>query len=125
MHINNLYKEQTILLFKECWALEKIHGCVQKGTKISLANGSEIPVEEISIGDVILTFDENKKEFITSVVKNVIIQEKTEKLRWLKLTLKNGRILTCTEDHPILTKNRNWVNALDLDENDEIIDISM
>lgn len=26
MHINNLYKDQTILLFKECYAMEKIHG---------------------------------------------------------------------------------------------------
>jgi len=26
MHILNLYKDQTILLFKECYALEKIHG---------------------------------------------------------------------------------------------------
>ena len=26
MHINNLYKEKDILLFKECYAMEKIHG---------------------------------------------------------------------------------------------------
>jgi hypothetical protein len=26
MHIDNLYREQTILLFRECYALEKIHG---------------------------------------------------------------------------------------------------
>ncbi len=26
MHINNLYKNQEILLFKECYAMEKIHG---------------------------------------------------------------------------------------------------
>lgn len=26
MHIDNLYKDQTILLFRECYALEKIHG---------------------------------------------------------------------------------------------------
>ncbi len=26
LHIDNLYKNQTILLFKEVWALEKIHG---------------------------------------------------------------------------------------------------
>lgn len=26
MHIDNLYKDQTILIFKECYALEKIHG---------------------------------------------------------------------------------------------------
>jgi len=26
LHINNLYKEQAILMFRECYALEKIHG---------------------------------------------------------------------------------------------------
>ena len=26
LHINNLYREQDILMFKECYALEKIHG---------------------------------------------------------------------------------------------------
>lgn len=26
MHINNLYKDQNIMMFKECYALEKIHG---------------------------------------------------------------------------------------------------
>jgi hypothetical protein len=26
MHINNLYKDQTILLFRECYAMEKVHG---------------------------------------------------------------------------------------------------
>lgn len=26
LHIDNLYKDQTILLFKQCYALEKIHG---------------------------------------------------------------------------------------------------
>jgi hypothetical protein len=25
-HINNLYKDQEILIFKHVWALEKIHG---------------------------------------------------------------------------------------------------
>ena len=26
MHISNLYRERDILLFKECYAMEKIHG---------------------------------------------------------------------------------------------------
>lgn len=26
LHIDNLYRNQTILMFKQCWALEKIHG---------------------------------------------------------------------------------------------------
>lgn len=35
LHIDNLYKDQTILRFKECYALEKIHGT---SANISLAN---------------------------------------------------------------------------------------
>ncbi len=26
LHIDNLYKNQTIRLFRECYALEKVHG---------------------------------------------------------------------------------------------------
>lgn len=38
MHIDNLYKNQTILLFRECYALEKIHG-----TSAHIAwNGSDV-----------------------------------------------------------------------------------
>jgi hypothetical protein len=28
LHIDNLYKSQDILLFKRCYALEKIHGTI-------------------------------------------------------------------------------------------------
>jgi hypothetical protein len=45
MHINNLYKEQDILLFKECYALEKIHGTSAhvsfKEGKLSFFSGGE------------------------------------------------------------------------------------
>jgi hypothetical protein len=39
MHINNLYKDIDILMFKECYALEKIHGT---SAHISLKNGNMI-----------------------------------------------------------------------------------
>jgi hypothetical protein len=60
LHIDNLWKPtaQSIFLFREVYALEKIHGCLKKGTKISLANGEEIPIEEIEQGDVIITYDQ-------------------------------------------------------------------
>jgi hypothetical protein len=35
-HISNLYKSQTILLFRECYAMEKIHGT---STQISWKEG--------------------------------------------------------------------------------------
>ncbi len=43
LHINNLYKDQDILLFRECFALEKIHGTsahlVFKGGQLGFFSG--------------------------------------------------------------------------------------
>jgi len=43
MHIDNLYKNQTILMFKECYALEKVHGTSAhirwKDSKVSFFSG--------------------------------------------------------------------------------------
>jgi len=43
LHIDNLYKNQMILMFKECYALEKVHGTSAhigwKGDKISYFSG--------------------------------------------------------------------------------------
>lgn len=45
MHIDNLYKNQDILVFKECYALEKIHGTSAhihwNGTDIKFFSGGE------------------------------------------------------------------------------------
>lgn len=45
LHIDNLYKNQDILMFKECYALEKIHGTSAhlqfKNDKISYFSGGE------------------------------------------------------------------------------------
>ncbi len=47
LHINNLYKDQTILMFKECYAMEKIHGTSAhiswdwKEKKINFFSGGE------------------------------------------------------------------------------------
>lgn len=112
-------------MFKECFALEKIHGCVRYGTKISLPNGEEVEIQKLKTGDIVLSFDEVKKEFKNSKILSVIKQEITNKLKWVALTFETGKTLVCTEDHPILTSNRGWVNSIDLSSDDEIIDISM
>lgn len=39
---------------------------------------------------------------------------------WVKITLGNGHNIICTEDHEIKTTNRGWVEAVNLNENDEI-----
>lgn len=52
LHINNLYKEQLILLFKECYALEKIHGTSAHITfKLNTSNPNQRRVTFFSGGE--------------------------------------------------------------------------
>ena len=38
-HIENLYKCQDILMFRECYATEKIHGCLESETQLETKDG--------------------------------------------------------------------------------------
>ena len=60
----------------------------------------------------------NKFGFIENdYVENVIDSGYKECVR---IELENNIVLTCTDDHKILTLNRGWVQAKNLNEFDEI-----
>jgi hypothetical protein len=68
LHIDNLYKDQTILMFKECYALEKIHGTSAhiswnvKDKKVKFFSGGESYERFVSLFDIEFlqkTFAEN------------------------------------------------------------------
>ena len=121
-NIDNLQNYPTVLTEgEEVVATEKIHGCLRHDSEVMLANGEEIPISEILPDDMVLSFDVDNKSFCEKKVLNVIMQEVTDELDWYCLKFDNGRELICTEDHPVLTKNRGWTTAKELTENDEII----
>jgi len=55
MHIDNLYKNQDILMFKECYACEKIHGTSAhvswKNGKLSFFSGGVEYLEFVNLFD--------------------------------------------------------------------------
>jgi hypothetical protein len=59
-HIQNLYREQTILLFRECYAAEKIHGTSAhvsyktfgKGAELSFSSGGEKHARFVDLFDL-------------------------------------------------------------------------
>lgn len=87
MHVNNLYKDRDILLFKECYALEKIHG-TSAHIEIAFENEHDID-EEFRTNNIKVTifsggenyanfcklFDVEflKNKFIELNLKNIII----------------------------------------------------
>lgn len=110
-HIDNLYKNQTILkTFKRCYALEKIHGCVKKGTLVTLADGSIRPIEDVVAGTLVVSYDEQSGDFVTATVEALVVQEPNPVLPWMRVTLADGRTLECTADHPFMTTT-GWVRA--------------
>ena len=56
LHINNLYRDQRILLFRECYALEKVHGTSAHvrwaDGRVHLSSGGESPVRFAALFDV-------------------------------------------------------------------------
>lgn len=110
------YRE-VITAGEEVVITEKIHGCLHANTKVMLVNGEERPIYQIEVGDVVLSYDENKKTMIGSTVKQVVNRSKSGK--WIKLQFRERQII-CTVDHRFMT-NRGWVEAENLTFDDEIL----
>jgi hypothetical protein len=74
LHIDNLYKDQTILMFKECYALEKIHGTSShiswnvKDKKVNFFSGGESHEKFVSIFDIEFLEKTSSENFIDSNV---------------------------------------------------------
>ena len=115
--IENLYRSKDILLFKQCYASEKVHGCLHKDTLIMMKDGTEKKIADILPNDEVVVYNE-KKEFDVRVVESVVRQYAIK--GWLKLILESGRIMILTEDHQILTK-KGWKPAKELSLTDELI----
>ena len=94
---------------------EKIHGCFDKDTLVTLANGENVKISELTPGCYILTYNIDSGEQEPKQVKNVINQNLNK--RWLRLTFDKATLL-CTEDHKIYTKNRGYVEARNLKDTD-------
>jgi len=128
--IENSYREKEIQRIYEegfanddiVWNLtEKAHGCLKKDTLIKMSDGNEKSISSIKQGESVLTYNQETNKIEIKKVKKVICQNLNKK--WIKLHFDNGRHLILTEDHKIYTKNRDWIEAKDIDFNDEFLSI--
>ena len=79
--------------------------CFTENTKIRMSDSSIKNIEDIEIGDSVLTPNGEKK------VLGLHEFDPSQKL--IKFKFKNGEELVCTEDHEIWYKGK-WVEAKDL-----------
>jgi intein/homing endonuclease len=68
----------------------------------------------------LVSFDEKRQEFVKGIGHSPRVGQITNEE--IEIELENGEIFKCTANHPFLTK-RGWVNAEDLNDEDDIMDI--
>ncbi|MCG8672430.1 MAG: EndoU domain-containing protein [Pseudomonadales bacterium] len=94
-----------------------------EGTLVSTANGL-IPIEEVSIGDYVLSYNEDTGEQQYNRVVHLIEAEGLKSL--VSITLMSGEVLDATESHPFYVKKsgENWIwqDAGELEVGDILID---
>ena len=93
--------------------------CFVPSTKITMADGKTKRIDQIKIGDEVMSWDKDKMipkkvtKTFTSVADKIV-----------KVT-SSGEPVWCTPEHPFLTSNRGWVNAEDLVAGDKIVHWSL
>lgn len=79
-----------------------IRSCFVAGTLISMSDGSSKPIEQVKVGDEVVSFNESTKE---KEVKKVLSTNSPVHDDIVTYELENGVALSCTYDHPIYSNN--------------------
>jgi DNA-directed RNA polymerase II subunit RPB2 len=89
--------------------------CFSVGTPVSLNSGLSIHIEEMeNLNGNVLGWSENKNGMVPC--KQLAFMDKGMR-DCVELTFQDGRKLTCTEDHPVLTSDNTWVKVKDVELN--------
>lgn len=88
-------------------------GCFLPGSMVTLFNNLKVRIEDIKIGDEISNYFSVK-----GLVSNTFEYDIDEEI--VELEFENGKKISCTKDHEFYTKNRGWIKADELTDEDEI-----
>ncbi len=80
--------------------------CLAKGTQILMADNSRKSIEELKIGDMVMSIDIKTKDLNVSKIEDI---EKSTHCQLVKYRFKSGLEVTATLDHPFLT-DKGWAS---------------
>ena len=81
--------------------------CLAKGTLITMSDGHLKNIEDIQIGDSILSFNFKKNKAEPAIVTALA---KPQHKDLIQVTFEDQSTLTCTSDHPFLTSLMQWTS---------------
>jgi hypothetical protein len=92
-------------------------GCFLPTSPVLLADGSSKEIQEIKVGDIVVSHDNS-----TNPVEALLVYDVNEEM--VEIECEDGRLIKCTKDHKILTR-RGWVMAINLTLEDDIIEVGV
>lgn len=96
-----------------------VSNCFLAGTKVLMADGSYTNIENVNIGDMVKSFDEEKSQVVSSKVTNLFHHPINEMLSDFYLIINDD--LKVTPYHQIFS-NGKWVSACELKVGDILFD---
>lgn len=117
-----LFQEQIMKLVEDL-SNKKVNGnyCFAGNAKVLTEDGEKTIKQIIEEKKPIKVWSYNKEEEKYELKEVINFFDNGEK-NTMKLILENEREIICTPEHLFLTKNRGWVKAIDLEEDDDLLD---
>ena len=117
-----LFQEQIMKLVEDL-TNGKVNGnyCFAGNTKVLTEDGEKTIKQIVEEKKPIKVWSYNKEEEKYELKEVINYFDNGEK-NTMKLILENEREIICTPEHLFLTKNRGWVKAIDLEEDDDLLD---
>ncbi len=92
--------------------------CLTGDTSVLMGDGSEKRLDEVSVGDSVVSYNEETSSFENKEVVRFLDQGVKETYT---ITMEGGTTIRATAEHLFLTSNRGWVKLKDLTEKDDVI----
>ncbi|KAF7781331.1 hypothetical protein PRUB_b0515 [Pseudoalteromonas rubra] len=93
--------------------MQVVYSCLAKGSLIMLANGKQVPIEQLSVGDTVLGASQFAPEqHIPLEIEDISVG--VEAIPMVQLTTASGKTLLLTESHPVVTVSglSTWANKV-------------
>lgn len=94
--------------------------CFEKETLVNTKNGF-VKIENVKVGDEVYTLNEENNKIELNKVLNIFEHKISDKMCNIEL---NGEFIKSTLNHPYYTKNRGWVDAIELKKGDILVNVS-
>lgn len=115
--VQTMAKKIDTALFRDCWDVIIVDECMPGETMIDVPDGKK-ELKYLRNGDIITSYNRNTEKLENKRVTHVF---KNKAHDIVKVKLSNGEEIVCTGNHPIFTKNGQWIDAERLVQNDYVL----